>query len=309
MRIALLTNAQVAMLGAGDWVQALKTREALMSLGARVQHFLLLADGMTNETRVDGCETISYDQLPFDFDVLHVLPGGVFPSQYIRWSKLSPKTLRVVSPGYWDSALHRTICRSYSGSVTISLLKFYAKEAIERCVAPNQRFYPFHLLLPNSEAEVTLCRKSFALRPGASVQAVPNGIDLPPEQQSFGEPVADYVLYPGVFAPRKNQLGFIKALRSTDLPVVFMGGPLEQSECRAYYAECQKEAPSHWRFLGRLSHGSSEFYRTMAGARVVCLASSCETPGLAALEAAAMGARAAITSEGGAREYFSFDAE
>jgi glycosyltransferase involved in cell wall biosynthesis len=39
------------------------------------------------------------------------------------------------------------------------------------------------------------------------------------------------------------------------------------------------------------------------------LASSCETPGIALIEAAALGARPAVTREGSAAEYFGFEAE
>jgi glycosyltransferase involved in cell wall biosynthesis len=174
------------------------------------------------------------------------------------------------------------------------------------------RSLPHDLFLTNSQAEITVLRRDYHLRHEALVLSVPNACDLAPQasttsDRSNGD--SGYLLYPGVFHARKNQLGFIAAMREFPYPVVFMGAPLATPECAAYYGRCRDAAPKHWRFLGHVAHGGDEFRQIMSQARVACLASSCETPGLALLEAAAWGARPAMTREGCGGEYFGFDGE
>lgn len=64
-----------------------------------------------------------------------------------------------------------------------------------------------------------------------------------------------------------------------------------------------------WFFLGHVQHGSRLFYGLMKYARVCCLPSNCETPGIAGLEGAALGARPVVPYEGGTCEYYGWDAE
>ena len=88
-----------------------------------------------------------------------------------------------------------------------------------------------------------------------------------------------------------------------------MGGSTGEWGCNQYYEQCRREADRDWVFLGQVTHKSTEFYQALRHARVACLASSCETPGIAILEATNLGVRPAITKEGGAIEYLGFDAE
>ena len=56
--------------------------------------------------------------------------------------------------------------------------------------------------------------------------------------------------------------------------------------------------------IGTLPHGSELHRSAYAACEVFCLPSTLETPGLAALEAAACGAKMVVTEEGATKEYF-----
>ena len=165
----------------------------------------------------------------------------------------------------------------------------------------------YDLLLANSEDEIRQVKKFCTIKADAIIASVPNAIDELPQAvanllRPDCVPQEDYVVVPAFFATRKNQRTLIDALRETDYKVVFMGdGPLQ--------TRCKRIATSNMIFLGHVEHGSNLFWSILRFARVVCLPSNCETPGIAGLEAAALGARPVIPYEGGTAQYYGWDGE
>ena len=157
------------------------------------------------------------------------------------------------------------------------------------------------MILPNSEAEAEALLHERGRRPLCRV--VPSGINVSAcrlilEQM---EPVSrDGVLCVGHFDPRKNQLGLIRTLRDTDIPVVFVGKARRMH--KAYYYLCRRLGGRRMQFLGE--RGPEEVLRLMRRARVYVCPSLFETPGLANLEAAAMGCTLAVCDCPPVREYF-----
>lgn len=303
LRIAVLTPRLISRLGAGDWKQAEQTFVALKALGLNVDHHL-----------IGGPQ-----DLPTDYDLYHAIPFN--DGQVVTWLHAArPGALIVVSPVFWDSWRHRWLSEQRLNK-RVSAASRYAASSLVRTTelalgwgGRVDLFSACALVLPNSETEARKLKVQFRFNASQRVQAIPNGINAPPAWADDAArpdevPSEDYVLYPGVFSPRKNQLGFIRAMRKVTTPVVFMGGPIATPEARRYFDACRDAASPHHHFLGQVEHQSPKFYGLLRHARVCCLASSCETPGLAALEAAAMGARVAITREGGAEEYLSQFAE
>ena len=195
-----------------------------------------------------------------------------------------------------------------SVKIDVNLLKalireFAAKVGIKLLNAKNG----YDLLLANSEDEIRCVRKYCRLKVGAKLSAVPNAIDPIPEWVSsltlYDElPSEDYILVPGYFAERKNQKSLIMALKDFNYSVVFMGrGPL--------FEKCRQIASPNMIFLGHVEHQSRLFYSALKFARIVCLPSNCETPGIAGLEAAALGVRPVVPYEGGTCQYYGWDAE
>ena len=110
----------------------------------------------------------------------------------------------------------------------------------------------------------------------------------------------DFLLNVGNIEPRKNQLNLIRAAKQVGLPLILIG-----RERDVDYADlCRTEGAGRVKFLGSIDHDDPLLRSAYAACTVFCLPSTLETPGLAALEAAASGARIVITREGSTREYF-----
>ena len=161
-------------------------------------------------------------------------------------------------------------------------------------------------ILPNSQAECNQLAGLFGLAANR-LTAVVNGVDevffepadpgLFRERFNIREP---FVLCMGNIEVRKNQLRLIEALAGTGLHLVLAGQEREAD----YAALCRAAAGPTVHFVGKLEHGSALQRSAYGAAEVLVLPSLLETPGLAALEAAAGGVRLALTREGCTEEYF-----
>lgn len=112
--------------------------------------------------------------------------------------------------------------------------------------------------------------------------------------------VRDYVLCVGRLEFRKNQLGLLKALEHSPVPVVLAGGGFSYFPDYAAAVKSFKRAGSTI-VLDRLSN--EDLAHVFAGARVHCLPSWYELPGLVSLEAAYQGCEVVATKYGAAFDY------
>jgi glycosyltransferase involved in cell wall biosynthesis len=157
------------------------------------------------------------------------------------------------------------------------------------------------VILPNSRSEAEF----FPAESGRPrrCRVVPNAID--PElcrevKARMGVDRRSGVLCVGHFDVRKNQMLLIRALEKTDIPVTFIGeGRFLQ---KPYYRWCRHMAGGNFRFLGRLPR--EKVLELMCAAKVHVCPSRFETPGLANLEAAAMGCNLVVPDCPPIREYF-----
>lgn len=160
------------------------------------------------------------------------------------------------------------------------------------------------LLLPNAEGEGEAVRRDLDV--STPMHTVPNGVD-PDSFTLPSRPFEDrgYVLFVGRMEPHKNQLGLIKALQGSGLPLVIAGHA--HPDHPRYAKRCHRAGAGWVDFRGTVEHESelAELYR---GARVHVLPSWFETTGLVSLEAALSGCSIVSTSRGHAREYFGEDA-
>jgi glycosyltransferase involved in cell wall biosynthesis len=113
-----------------------------------------------------------------------------------------------------------------------------------------------------------------------------------------------FVLCVGNIEARKNQLLLLEASNRLGLHVVLIGNVRDHD----YFAQINARFSGCFSFLGYLDHSSLMLRSAYAACSVFALPSLLETPGLAALEAAAVGARIVITKEGCTEEYFGGDA-
>jgi len=162
------------------------------------------------------------------------------------------------------------------------------------------------VIVPNSRAEVDALAKQLDL-PREQFMPVMNGVEQRFAARSDPRMFRDkfgidgpFVLNVGNVEPRKNQLNLVRALAGQALPLVVIGDVREQAYADAVLAEAQGRA----RRIGPFAHDDPLLASAFAACTVFALPSSCETPGLAALEAAAAGAPMALTRVGSAHEYF-----
>lgn len=110
-----------------------------------------------------------------------------------------------------------------------------------------------------------------------------------------------YVLCVGNIEPRKNQKSLIEAIESFDnLQLVLIGHVRDQQ----YFDDCKISEHDKVRYIGPLPEGSDILISAIQNAAAFALPSTLETPGIAALEAAACGTPLVITTEGSTYEYF-----
>lgn len=110
-----------------------------------------------------------------------------------------------------------------------------------------------------------------------------------------------FVLNVGNIEPRKNQLNLVRAMKAFFGHRLVLIGHVRDPE---YMQLCLEEGGSQIRYLGPVEPGSELLRSGFAACDVFILPSTLETPGLAALEAAAVGASVVVTGEGSTREYF-----
>lgn len=117
----------------------------------------------------------------------------------------------------------------------------------------------------------------------------------------------NYVLHVGRFDDNKNQLNVIKALKGTDIDVVFIGGA---DNCDlTYISRCKHEASgdAHFHFLGWVDSDSNLLRSAYANAKVFVFPSYKETFGLVLLEAAINGCNIAMSNTLPILDYHVFD--
>lgn len=156
------------------------------------------------------------------------------------------------------------------------------------------------ILLPNSRSEAQVLARE---APPGKLRVVVNGIDVESCRRARHDGAVeprDGVLCVGHFDPRKNQLRLVEALSGETAPLYFIGQARQNH--RGYYSKCLRKAGPRMRFLGALE--SEQVLRWMLKVKVHACPSLFETPGLANLEAAAMGCNLALGDCPPVREYF-----
>jgi len=156
------------------------------------------------------------------------------------------------------------------------------------------------LIITETYAETEFLSKHYKI-PKSRFVTIPNGVEEP---EAAGNEIYDilgkrcrYVLVVGRFDENKNQLNVIKALKTTDIDVVFVGGSDFAHE--KYYKKCQEAAEGHdnIHFLGWLDKESALLASAYQNADTFVMPSFHETFGFALLEGAMAGAKLAISDQ------------
>ncbi|RYZ93484.1 MAG: glycosyltransferase [Proteobacteria bacterium] len=163
-------------------------------------------------------------------------------------------------------------------------------------------------ILPNSKAEADLLAQTFDIA-SDKFSVIPNGIpsdftSKPTELNLFTDRYrisTPYFITVGNIEPRKNQLRVLKNLSilNSAPPLVCIGNIRDQN----YFEECRSYG-QQFIYIPPMDYGSQLLKSAVSSSVGFILLSLFETPGLAAMEAAALGVPLAITSRGSAKEYF-----
>lgn len=164
-----------------------------------------------------------------------------------------------------------------------------------------------NVVITNSAMESETLSKTLGL-PIGKFKHVYNAVDQRFFNAKFTDNFIDkygiggkYILNVANIEPRKNQKRLIEALLAfPDYKLVLVGHVRDQ----AYFDSCDISNNSQVKYIGPLAPHSDELHAAYKNASLFCLPSLLETPGIAALEAAAAGIPIVITGEGSTVEYF-----
>lgn len=162
-------------------------------------------------------------------------------------------------------------------------------------------------IVVNSEKEKDLLSDIFEID-RENFRVVYNGFEpdlLQYREKKFNKPqklpvnCKDYVLCIANIETRKNQHLLIEATKLSKKKLVLVGHIREKD----YFNSLEIDNNSVI-YYGSVENHSNEFFSLLLNAKCFVLPSTLETPGLAALEAAALGIPIVVTSEGCTKEYF-----
>lgn len=309
MRVLLVCSASFRTGQTGDATQGRETVKALRAKGHEVRVALVSYAPLRFETD----EGTPLDQTGLKTlvewsDVVHLLPVNPLLAAVFRDLPKKPTLGSSIFWGGWER-----VVIAWRNAPTIKAKIHDALREMKPLLGYKMDYRGIDVFLPNSQAEGGRVIRYFKKSPNARFAAVPNGF-VPPSEGKLAAlarpvtvPSGDYIVVPGVFARRKNQLALIRALKDSPYPVVFMGGVLRDTP--DFFARCEAEANDKMTFLGFVSSTSDEYWAVLKYARCACLPSDCETPGIAMIESAYAGARPVVSKNGGTCEYYGFDAE
>ena len=311
MKVLLVCPAGFKTGKTGDATQA---RETIAALGARnhkvrvlyVQSYVTLVFEDSNGKQVRSDDIKALIQW---CEVIHLLPCN---PQICRFWRQFPHRPMLGSSIFW-AGWERVIIAGRVIRPLRSRLHRMIRYLLQE-LGLRLDYRGVDVFLPNTRAEGECVMGHFKTSRGARFFPVPTGFVVPPfplEElpRPNDVPEEDYMVVPGVFAWRKNQLGLIRALRDFPHPVVFMGDALDSEAEGPFLEDCKRAASQNMRFIGYKPSSSEEYWAVLRYARCACLASDCETPGISLLEAAYAGARPVVTKFGGTLEYYGFDGE
>ena len=307
MRVIMINRPSALSIYGGDTTQMLKTKEYLQRVGVEVDICLEYPPSLSGER----------------YDLVHVfnLQTASYTLDQVKWAKRNGYPV-VLSPIFWNFEGHgwqedRLRYDRKFHHISQQLGSSRARSNLEHELLRDRRTQLRTLslvdwILPNARSELRILEDTFHLELEQKTTIVPNGVDASvfrPDGASLEKAVKELGMCNSILEcarvePCKGQLALLEALSETTWPVVFIGGIGN----RCYYQECQDYARSRGNvfFLGAVPHKDlPKFY---AAARVHALPSYRETPGLASLEAGAMGCNTVTTMVGSAHEYFGNDA-
>lgn len=155
-------------------------------------------------------------------------------------------------------------------------------------------------IIAETQKEAEFIAKNYMIKE-KKIHIIPNGVNIhvthgdPKFIQDIIKADREIILQVGRFDRNKNQLNVIRAMKNSNIPVVFIGGP--DAAQIDYFKQCKFEATDNMHFLGWLKNDDPLLSSAYANARVVVLPSYKETFGISLIEGGAVGANLVATRE------------
>lgn len=267
-KILFLARPDLFRIKAGDTVQIKSIMKHLQQIGVKVNISLDLRPDL------HGVDLVHC------FNVLRVETMSVQVENIVK-----KKIPLIITPIYWNMTEYLTIYKP-------DKLKSWKEKQILR----TEVLSCADLILPNAYLEWNLIKRDFSLE--KDYRILFSGVDTyfycnKNTGNRYG------VLSVGRIHSRKNQLALIKALKDTNIPLIFVGDKNEST----YYKECLSAASANpnIRFYNGIEEKALVPYYQHS--KVHVLPSWYDTPGLVNLEAGLAGCNLVSTEKGTAQEY------
>jgi glycosyltransferase involved in cell wall biosynthesis len=163
---------------------------------------------------------------------------------------------------------------------------WFVEEPSKDTVAHLQKLVNrFCVIVFKSNAECVHFRKYFAIQDKKIIFVLPgvsNEFTTAKRTTLFTDVygVKDYIFWPGIIEPQKNQLKAIRALSDLDIPLVVSGSVRDQ----AYFRLCRESAGANILFVPEMPFGSEIYISALTGCKVF-LELPLDFPGVSAMEA------------------------
>lgn len=312
MRVIMQIRRNAFELQGGDTVQMLKTKEALEHIGIEVD--------VSTDLRPDVSK----------YDVVHLFNLTRVQETYIQAKNAKSQGKPIVlSTIYWpinefekNAAVGiRGFIGKHVGVDTMERLKALGKYLLNEDRGEGAQYLIGHsytdmqreilklaeVCLPNAMTEMVKIRDELGFETD-SVIVVPNAVDTQSiviahsDNSDNYSKYKDWIVCVGRIDVRKNQMTLLDALENSDYNLLIVG---KKSPGHMGYANRVVErvnASSNMEYIEHIPN--EEIYKLYKQCKVSILPSWFETPGLASLEAAAMGCAIVVSPKGTTQDYF-----
>lgn len=224
-----------------------------------------------------------------NYDIIHFFKPSIDTFSMLEFAKKNNLKV-VISPTMPCNESYKIKISKILSKIHINTATFFISKSLNLADA----------IIVQSNKEKEYINKNFKID-SAKIYSIPNGVRtdmLNGDKELIRKKLnidKEFVLQVGRFDSNKNQLNVIRAMKDTNVPVVFVGGPyLQEVE---YYNECKKEAGKNIYFLGWLDRSDKLLSSIYANAKVLVLPSYSETFGNVLLEGGVCGANLVATKE------------
>jgi glycosyltransferase involved in cell wall biosynthesis len=174
----------------------------------------------------------------------------------------------------------------------------------------RELFAAVDLVVPNSHVEAQRIARRTKV-PLERMRVVPYGVDPriaaadpQPFRQKVGSMIGkrDFVLYAGSIEPKNQQLGFLWAMKNTDMPLVLLGDA--PADCAWYLEECRRVGGSQAQFIMRADVTDATVASAYAACNCLVVGAGEPAGERIALKAGASGTPLVLFNGGCGSEYF-----